>query len=238
MVRLGVLLLPIALVTAGCSGDRSGGPRGNPTAVVGNAPARTTESRTARVVIDGTDASATGAVDLTSGVSRLDVSDGSTVVLAGTAVYRRAKGAAAFTAVTTGDALPASLRPADPAAAVTLLGGMLTTRSDGGAEVRGASTLAYTVKIDGKAALSGTTVDAVRRDALARVADLDTSGEFQLQVAVDSQGRLRRILLPVPLRPGPPTTRVDGEPVGVTIDYFDFGGPAPIAVPTAATALQ
>ena len=51
-------------------------------------------------------------------------------------------------------------------------------------------------------------------------------GAEQLRV-----GRVRRIQLPIPLRVGPPTTRVDGEPVAVTIDYDSFGADAPVTVP-------
>jgi hypothetical protein len=232
MVPLCVVAVSIALTATGCSGDRSGGPRGEPSAIVGHAPALTFAARTARVVIDGSDANATGVVYLTSGVSRLDVSDGSTVVLAGDTTYRRAKGETAFRRVTA-DAVPASLRPGDPVAAVALVAGMTTVRSDGGAEVRGASTIAYTIKVDAKAAISAAPPD--RQGAIRRVVgDPPDDAAFQLEVAVDSQGRVRRVLLPVPLRPGPPTTRVDAEPVAVTVDLFDFGAPPAVTVPTPA----
>jgi hypothetical protein len=188
---------------AACSG--AAGPKGEPRQIVGDAPQHTAEARTARVFIDGTDAAATGVVDFTTGRSRLDLSDGSTVVLAGDAVYRRPKGAQTFEAVTI-DALPAALRAADPAKAVQLVKHLGYVRSDGGGEIRGASAFKYTVDVN--------------------------PGPYRLEVAVDSAGRLRRVLLPVPFRPGPPTTRVDGEPVAVTIDYADFGTPVTVSVPT------
>ena len=202
---LAVFVAVLVLGPAACSGDHSGGPKGEPRAVVGNAPQRTIDSRTAKVFINGTDASAQGVVDFAARRSELQVSDGSTVVLTPDTVYVRGKGQTAFRAVGA-DALPAALRPADPVKAVELVEGMATVRSDGGGEVRGASTIAYTIDVN--------------------------PGPYRLQVAVDAQGRLRRVQLPVPLRPGPPTTRVDGEPVAVTIDYVDFGAPVTVTVPS------
>ena len=199
-----VFAAAVVLGSAACSGDRSGGPKGEPRAVVGNAPQLTIDSHTAKVFINGTDASAQGVVDFTARRSQLELSDGSTVVLTADAVYLRPKGASTFR-LATADALPAAIRPADPVKAVELVKGIAAVRSDGGGEVRGASTLAYTIDVN--------------------------PGPYQLQVAVDAQGRLRRVQLPVPLRPGPPTTRVDGEPVAVTIDYGDFGAPVTVAAP-------
>ena len=106
----------------------------------------------------------------------------------------------------TEDALPAALRPADPFKAVGLVRDLGYVRSDGGGEVRGASAFNYTIDVN--------------------------PGPYRLEVAVDSEGRLRRVQLPVPFRPGPPTTRVDGEPVAVTIDYTDFGAPVSVTAPS------
>src|SRR4051794_39540809 len=198
------LLACTVVMGAACGSDRSGGPRGTPREVVGNAPQLTVGARTARVFIDGTDASAQGVVDFANQRSQLEVSDGSTVILTPDGVYRRAKGAPAFSPSSV-DALPAALRPADPVKAVDLVRGMGTVRSDGGGEVRGASAFQYTIDVN--------------------------PGPYHLEVAVDSQGRLRRVQLPVPLRPGPPVTRVDGEPVAVTLDYTDFGIPPAISAP-------
>jgi hypothetical protein len=200
-----VFVAAAVLGSAACGGDHSGGPKGAPREVVGSAPQRTRDARTARVFVDGTDASAQGVVDFADGRSQLDLSDGSTVVLTADTIYRRAKGETNFSVVTA-DALPAALRPADPIKAVALVDGVATVRSDGGGEVRGASALQYTIDVN--------------------------PGSYQLEVAVDAEGRLRRVQVPVPLRPGPPTTRVDGEPVAVTIDFTDFGVPATITVPT------
>ena len=229
-----MLVLSIAELAAGCGGDHSGGPQGTPDFVVGHAPQRTMDARTARVVLAGTDARATGVVDFTAGVSRLDLSDGTTVVLTADLVYLRAKGQDKWRPVTI-DQLPATLRPADPVAAVALVAGSTTERSDGGAEVRGASTLAYTIEVDALSAISA--LPAGRQPALRRTVGTADQGTLHLQVAVDSQGRLRRVLLPVPLRPGPPTTRLDGEPVAVTVDIFDFGLAPPVTVPAAADVL-
>jgi hypothetical protein len=201
-----VVFVAVAVLgSAACGGDHSGGPKGTPRAVVGAAPQQTRDARTARVFIDGTDATAQGVVDFADGRSQLDVSDGSTVVLTPNAIYRRAKGESTFSVVTA-DALPAAIRPADPVKAVAMVDGLATVRSDGGGEIRGASALQYTIDVN--------------------------PGAYELEVAVDAEGRLRRVQLPVPLRSGPPTTRVDGEPVVVTLDFTDFGVPAPVAVPS------
>ena len=173
---------------------------------MGNAPQRTVDSRTARVFIDGTDAAGTGVVDFASGRWQLDLSDGTTVVRTADGLYRRGKGETAFVAIGE-DALPLALRPADPVKAVDLVRGLGSyIRSDGGGEVRGASAFNYTIDVD--------------------------PGPYRLEVAVDSAGRLRRVQLPVPFQPGPPTTRNDGEPVVVTIDYTDFGTPVTVSAPS------
>jgi hypothetical protein len=198
-------VIALAMGSVACGGDRSGGPKGTPKEIVGNAPQRTIDGRTARVFINGTDASAQGVVDFADGRSQLEVSDGSTVVLAGGAVYRRASGETRFV-VSSVDALPAAIRPADPVGAVEMVKGMATVRSDGGGEVRGASAFQYTIDVN--------------------------PGAYQLQIAVDSEGRLRRVQLPVPLQTGPPVTRSDGLPIAVTIDYTDFGVPPAVALPT------
>src|SRR4051794_18965581 len=177
------LLACTVVMGAACGSDRSGGPRGTPHDVVGNAPQLTVGAGTARVFIDGTDAAAQGVVDFANQRSELNVSDGSTVILTADGVYRRAKGASGFSPSSV-DALPPALRPADPVKAVDLVRGAGAVRSDGGGEVRGASALQYTVDI--------------------------VPGPYQIEVAVDSQGRLRRGGGPVAPRAGPP----GGRPAG------------------------
>jgi hypothetical protein len=218
----------VALGLAGCGGDRSGGPRGTPDEIIGSAPEHTVGARTARVTIDAIDARATGVVDFVAGASQLDLWDGTTVLLVGGAVYTRPKGATQWRHATVDD-LPASLRPADPSVAVDLVNGAGDIRSDGGAEVRGASTLAYTVKVDPLTAAGA--VPAGRAAAVRSAADIAGPGVVQLEVLVDAAGRIRRIQVPVPLRAGPPTTRPDGEYNVVTIDFDNFGTPATIAAP-------
>src|SRR2546423_13861952 len=63
----------LLLVMAGCGADRSGGPKGTPEAIVGNAPQRTLDARTARVEISGQHADASGVVDLGGGLAQLDI---------------------------------------------------------------------------------------------------------------------------------------------------------------------
>jgi hypothetical protein len=229
LVRLGALFLSLVLVVSACGGDRSGGPKGTPAEVVGGAPAHTIAAKTARVVIDGTDVAATGTVDFAAGVTRLSLSDGSTVVLAGGEVYRRPSGATRFDRIPEA-ALPDSFRRADPVAAVDLFRAVESIRSDGGVEVRGASVFAYLARVNPAAALAAAPPE--RRAAVARLVDGAGTGVLQIELAVDPLGRVRRMQLPVPLKVGPPRLRSDAEPVVVTIDLADYGVTADASVPT------
>jgi hypothetical protein len=175
--------------------------------VVSGAPDKTVAAGTARVSIDGEQASATGTVDFTNGTGQLEVRPGPpgpTSVAAGTF-----------------DTLPPSIRAGDPFVAIDLLRGANSVKPYGGAEVRGASTIRYTVLADLQAAIAA--APAPTRATLQAVAAAAGSGLVQLDVFVDSEGRIRRLQVPSPLRAGPPVTRPDGEVKGVTIDYQDFG---------------
>jgi hypothetical protein len=197
----------VAVFVSGCGHDRSGGPVGSPTAVVGQAPDRTVAAGTARVTIDGEQASATGVVDLAQATGRLDVRPGPADPVPVTA--------GAFAA------LPPSIQAGDPFLAIELLRGAKEVDPYGGAEVRGASTLRYTVKIDPAAAVAA--ASPATRPAVAAAAASAGPGLVQVDVFIDSTGRIRRLQLPNPLRAGRPVLRPDGEVKGVTIDYEDFG---------------
>jgi hypothetical protein len=126
-------------------------------------------------------------------------------------------------------AFPASIRSGDPFLAVDLVRGVVAIDPFGGAEVRGVSTLRYTVDVDLARAASAAPPEGAA--ALRRLAAASLPGRVRLDVFVDGAGRLRRVLLPSPLRTGPPPTRTDGEVRGVTIDYSDFGVPVDIGPP-------
>ena len=207
-LRLPVVVVFVAVLVAGCGHDRIGGPTGPPAAVVGNAPDRTVAAGTARVTIDGETATATGVVDLANATGHLAVRPGSPT----TTIAVRAGGFGA---------LPPSLQAGDPFVAIDLLRGASSVETYGGAEVRGASTIRYTVKIDPAVAVAAAPPST--KAGLQAITDAAGPGLIQTDVFIDSAGRIRRVQLPNPMRAGPPVTRPDGEVKGVTIDYEDFG---------------
>jgi hypothetical protein len=223
---LGVGGLGLGLVA--CGGDRSGGPKGAPSTVVGNAPDKTLDARTARVTIDGEQVTASGVVDLATATARLQfrpgpmliVAGGSTFVMTNQDHWRRSDGV---------NQLPASLQGANPLLAVDLLRGVVETDPYGGAEVRGASTIRYTVHIDPAQALAQAPPERV--DALRQSLAGSGPGQIRAEVYIDAAGRIRRVQLPADLKAGPPVTRVDGEVRGATIDYDDFGVAVDVTAP-------
>ena len=224
---MALLAFPLA---ASCGGDRSGGPKGTPSEIVGNAPQRTIEAGTAHVVISGAKASATGVMDLGRGVAELDVTPDRRIVLAGGSAYVTKKGANGPWAQQ--DALaafPPTLEAADPFVAIDLIRGVTKIDPWGGGEVRGASAFRYRVDIDVRKAAAAAPAERVA--LLNRVADEAGAGVMRGDVFVDSAGRIRRVQLPAELRTGTPPTRVDGEMIAVTVDFGDFGTTAPVTVP-------
>lgn len=214
---------------AACGGDRTGGPKGSPAEIVGQAPQRTIEAGTARVAVSGAKASATGVVDLARGVAELDVSPDRRVVLNGATAYVVHKGEATWAQQDALEAFPPTLEAADPFLAVDLVRGVVKIDPWGGGEVRGASAFRYRVDIDIRKAAAAAPPE--RAALLSRVADEAGTGVMKGDVFVDSDGRIRRVQLPAELRTGTPPTRVDGEVIAVTIDFADFGTPANITVP-------
>lgn len=229
------LLLPLVVLIgigavglASCGGDRSGGPKGEPAAVVGSAPDKTLDARTARVTIDGETVTATGVVDLAATTAKLQfrpgpaliVASGSTFVMTAQDRWRMIAGV---------NQLPASLEGANPLLAIDLLRGVVSIDPYGGAEVRGASTIRYTVKIDPAQAIAEAPAD--RADSLRQSLAGTGAGQIKAEVYIDTAGRIRRVQLPAQLKSGPPVTRVDGEMRGSTIDYDDFGVAVDVTAP-------
>jgi hypothetical protein len=125
--------------------------------------------------------------------------------------------------------LPASLQGANPLLAVDLMRGVVSIDPYGGAEVRGASTIRYTVMIDPARAVAEAPPE--RADALRRSMAGSGAGQIKAEIYIDSLGRIRRIQLPAELKAGPPATRDDGEVLGATIDYDSFGVAVNVAAP-------
>jgi hypothetical protein len=116
--------------------------------------------------------------------------------------------------------VPNVLTGGDPFANLDLLRGTVHILSDGGAEVDGASTIRYTLRIDPTRALAATPPD--RQADLRRVLQ-GRAAVFTMDVWVDSAGRARRLEVPTDLRATTPLTRVDRLPIATDVDYAAFG---------------
>ena len=105
----------------------------------------------------------------------------------------------------------------DPALALDVVRGVVEIDPFGGLQARGVGTIMYEVDVDPAKALAAT--PAARRERLAAVLP---AKRFYADVFVDSQGRIRRVLLPVDLT----TPRQYGESKitneEMTVDFYDF----------------
>jgi hypothetical protein len=137
----GVSVPALALValTAACGGDRSGGPRGEPSAVVRAAPDRTLEAGRASVYGAGPGVVSEGTVDF--GARQSDV---------------QVKGP---------NAASAGVELRDPVVVVDMVRGFTDVEPYGGGEVRGASTIKYElgVEYEGRRFFADVWVDSVGR---------------------------------------------------------------------------
>ncbi|MDP9073576.1 MAG: hypothetical protein M3N98_05245 [Actinomycetota bacterium] len=212
-------------VLAGCGGDRSGGPTGSPGDVVGRAPDTTLSAGTARIMINGPTAAASGVVDLVKRSGRLTVratgipTPAMVTVVAGVGYIDQAPSRPALRLAT---AVPDVLSGGDPFADLDLIRGTVHILSDGGNEVEGVSTIAYTLTIDPKQALDTTPPE--RRDAVAALLAGRTL-PFPIEVWIDASLRVRRVEVPTDLRPTTPSTRSDRMPIATDVDFVSFGVP-------------
>lgn len=191
----------VALGGVACGNDRTGGPRGAPQAVVDAAA-------------DSTVAAGGAAFDAT-------------------APDAERKGFVAFgpAAKVTGalDGRNATTHPelADPASVVDLVRGALGSVAYGGAAVRGSSTFRYEVVINVERAVAETpAASQARMEAFAAALGAPA---FYADVWIDTDGRLRRIQLPVEKTTKRPPDRSKMLPRLVTVDFFNF------AIATATT---
>ena len=170
----------LAAVMAACGGDRSGGPRGEPSAVVGQAPDKTVAAGRATVSAAGPGVVGEGTVDFTAKTSDVRV-EGPKAESAGV-----------------------ELR--DPVRVVDLVRGVVDIEPYGGAEVRGASTIKYELEVD------------------PRRAQVEGFGSrpFFADVWVDSDGRIRRVLVPTDKsKPRPKNDDPDRLDL-ITVDFYGF----------------
>jgi hypothetical protein len=178
-----VLSLAAAVALAGCGDDRSGGPKGDPTALLSQAPDRTVAAGRAKVAVATPAAVADGTVDFASGQATMSVK-------------------------------PATAREPEltnPAVALDVVRAMASVDPYGGAEVRGASTIKYELDIAPSAELIAKLGGGLRADT------------FYADVFIDSQGRIRRVTLPIDLNERRPSDRHEILAKLITIDFYDFG---------------
>ena len=106
----------------------------------------------------------------------------------------------------------------DPMLAIDVVRGAARIETFGGVGVQGVGTMMYEVDVDPAQALAAT--PAARRDRLAKVLP---GKPFYADVFIDTQGRIRRVLLPVDLTV--PRQYGDSKITNeeMTVDFFDFG---------------
>ncbi|MDP9071726.1 MAG: hypothetical protein M3N68_10720 [Actinomycetota bacterium] len=192
--RLSALLLFVTLVTAACGSDRTGGPRGDPEAIVRRAPDRTLAGGTVRVEAAAPGAQSRGRLRVTGGDDQL--------ALAGLAADK---------------AYP---ELAHPLAMVDLVRGAVAVEPYGGIAVRGVSTFRYETVLNVERAVLATPEQ--RRPRVVEVARTLGAPAFYADVWVDGQGRLRRVQVPVVKTTERPHTRDRRTPDLITVDFFDF----------------
>lgn len=192
-VAVAVLL---AAGTGACVGGGEPGPTAHPDKVVRAAPGITFALGAARVVGAAPGITATGSIVFATGADDLEVAG-------------PLKTEAPF-GVT------------EPVAVLDLLRGVVKVTSYGGAEVQGIGTKRYEVDIDLAKAIAATP-EQRRADLHILDGKLGPDDELWADVFVDSQGRVRRVLLPVRTSMIRPYGDDDRIPQLVSVDYFDFG---------------
>lgn len=186
-------VLVLALGGVACGTDRTGGPRGEPQAVVDSAADRTIAARGAAFDATAPDAERKGQVMFDAAADASGDGTGK-----------------------------AEEHPelVDPASVVDLVRGALSSVAYGGAAVRGASTFRYETVINVERAVAETPATGrARMEAFARALGAPA---FYADVWIDADGRLRRIQVPVEKTTERPPDRAKVLPRLVTVDFFDF----------------
>ena len=184
--------LGLSLAVAACGGDRTGGPRGEPQAVVEAAPDRTLAAGAARFEAASPDEQRSGEVDFGAVPRSLPAGEGGAV----------------------------QPELGHPSSVVDLVRGAVDTASYGGAAVRGVSTFRYETVINVERAVRET--PPARRPAVEALARLLEAPAFYADLWVDGEGRLRRVQLPLEKTTERPHARSKAMPQLVTVDFFDF----------------
>lgn len=257
-VLFGAVLAVAVAVSGACGSDRSGGPHGSPTDVVLRGIDRTQALGRARLQIGiGEVAAGTGEVVWDQSGARVALhlhlvraaaaANGQAtreeVVIVGPNAYVEAAATGHQwihgTSAELSRRLDASAPElasvlARPAAGLDLdsLRGATSVLSYGGAEVRGASTLRYTVRISPAQAAQAASGPAA--SDLAPLVD-GQAASYPTDVWIDAGRRILRIQLPRDPRATVTTLSEDSVAFGVTtIDLLDFGAPVTVSVPSGA----
>jgi len=193
------VVLAVTMSLVACGSDRTGGPRGEPQAVVDASPDRTILALGAAFDATAPDAERNGEVEFGAG-GRVTVAE---------------------------DGRNAVRHPEldDPASVVDLVRGALAAVAYGGAAVRGASTFRYETVINVERAVAETPADGkARMEAFAAALGAPA---FYADVWIDGEGRLRRIQVPVEKTTKRPPDRSKVLPRLITVDFFDFATTPP-----------
>lgn len=193
-----VTLVTLAALAAlgACGSDRTGGPRGDPEAVVRRSPDLTLAAGAASVDVSAPDARTLGRL-------RLD-------------------GSKADLTVTGPGKVKNYPELDDPLGLVELIRGAVGVESYGGVAVRGVSTFRYELNVNVERALA--MVEPGRRQAVAAFAGRLNGDGFYADVWVDSAGRLRRIQVPVDKMSGRPAAHERKLPSLISVDLFEYTG--------------
>lgn len=186
--------LAVIVSLVACGSDRTGGPRGEPQAVVDASPDHTVAAGGAAFDATAPDAERSGTVEF--------------------GAEPRATGP--------GPGRNAARHPelTDPASVVDLVRGALASVAYGGAAVRGTSTFRYETVINVERAVAETPPEGrARMEAFAAALGAPA---FYADVWIDGEGRLRRIQVPVEKTTKRPPDRTRVLPRLVTVDFFDY----------------
>lgn len=191
--RLSWRACALALVLLAACGRGEPGPTAPAAQVVDAAPDATLAAGDAKVESTGPYVNASGKVDFVTGVDELKVEGRDT------------------------KSVPWGVT--QPVAALDLLRGVIDVASYGGAQVQGIGTKRYNADVDIDKAIAATP-EARRADLRLLVGEVGEDGQLWLDVFIASDGRVRRILLPVELASDRPAFDSKKFPQLVSVDFF------------------
>lgn len=177
-------------------GNGDPGPAASPTSVVRAAPDATLRAASAQVSTTGPYVQARGKVTFASGADSMALKGRDT------------------------KNVPWGVN--EPAAALDLLRGAVDVYAYGGAQVQGRGTKRYELILDLDKAIAATPAER-QADLRLLTGKVGDDGQVWADVFVDSQSRVRRILLPVATASERPHGDSKLIPQLVSVDFFNFG---------------